>query len=158
MPRDDLLRFIGQPPPPPVWWLVLAAVLVVAILGWCAGVMVWTAAPHRLRRIPVLRDLHARLLRRRFARTVRQTTQAYRERTLSGAQTGAAYSRALRSFLYLRTGIRAQYLHLPDLAASELASAVPLLMVLHDAQFNNETRADIVALGRSAEELIRRWT
>ncbi len=34
------------------------------------------------------------------------------------------------------------------LAQGELSDAVPLLTVLHDAQFNPESRADVLALGR----------
>jgi len=157
MQRDDLLRFIGPPPSPSVWWPVLAGVLVAVGALWCGAVIVWTLPPERLRNIPLLRNLHAHLLRRRFSRTIRQTTQAYQGRALTPAQAGAAYSRALRSFLYLRTGIRAQYLHLPELADGELADAVPLLAALHDVQFNQQTCTDVAALGNSAEEVIRRW-
>lgn len=158
MPGDDLLRFIGGPLPPSSWWLVLAIAVVGLVLAWCAGVVVWTMPPHRLRTIPVIRELHAHLTRRRFVRAIQHTTQLHGERALSAAQASAAYSRTVRSFLFVRTGIRAQYLHLGDIADGELSEAVPLLTGLHDAQFNAESRAEVAALGRSAEELIRAWT
>jgi hypothetical protein len=158
MPGDDLLRFIGGPLAASWWWLVLAIVIVGAVVTWCVAVVVWTMPPQRLRAIPVIRDLHARLIRRRFIRSVQQITQRYRERTLSQAQAGAAYGRTVRSFLFLRTGVRAQYLHLADLTDGELSKAVPLLTVLDDAQFNTRSRADVTSLGRSAEELIRTWS
>ncbi|MCV7281798.1 hypothetical protein H7J88_19395 [Mycolicibacterium flavescens] len=158
MPGDDLLRFIGGPLPLPVWWTVLAVVLVLIAVGWCVGVLLWTLPPERLRRIPVLRTLHAKLIRRRFTRAIADTTALYQTRAMSGPQASAAYGRTLRSFLFVATGIRAQYLHLTELRDGELAKAVPVLTWLHDAQFNAESRADVTALGRSAEELIRTWS
>ncbi|SEH46705.1 hypothetical protein SAMN04489835_0133 [Mycolicibacterium rutilum] len=158
MPGDDLLRFIGGPLPLPGWWTLLAVLLVVVAVGWCVGVVLWTLPPARLRRIPVLRNLHAKLVRRRFSKTIADTTARYQARALTGPQASAAYGRAVRSFLFVATGVRAQYLHLAELRDGELARAVPVLTRLHDAQFNADSRADVTALGRSAEELIRTWS
>lgn len=158
MPGDDLLRFLGGPLPLSPWWTVLAVLLVGAVLAWCVGVLVWTLPPERLRTLPVLGRLHAMLLRRRFLRTLDDITQRFSERALTPAQTSGAYDRALRSFLALRTGVRAQYLHLEDLGHTDIAPAVPLLAALDDAQFNTQTRSDVAALGRSAQDLVRTWT
>jgi hypothetical protein len=158
MPGDDLLRFLGGPLPLSWWWPVIAALLVTAVLAWCAGVLVWTMSPERLRAIPVLRRLHAVVIRRRFLHSLYAITARFQDRELTPAQTSAAYDRALRSFLFLRTGIRAQYLHLQDLAAdASLTRVVPLLAALDDAKFNSQTRSDITTLGRSAEQLVRTW-
>jgi hypothetical protein len=73
------------------------------------------------------------------------------------AQASASISRALRSFLYVATGIKAQYMHVEQLADGPLGTAVPVLMGLNEAQFNPEGRADVGALARSAEELISSW-
>lgn len=158
MPGDDLLRFIGGPFAPSWWWVVLAAVLLTAAAAWVVGLIVWTLPPHRLRTIPVIRDVHRRLTQRRFIRAIDQTTRAHQQRALSVPQAVAAYSRALRTFLFMRTGINARYLHLDDISDGALAPAVPLLRRFHDAQFNAGTRADVDGLGRAAEELIRSWT
>jgi len=158
MPGDDLLRFIGAPLPASPWWLALAIVLVVLVVTWWVGVIVWTMPPQRLRTVPLLGDLHATLIRRRFTRSIRQTSHLYVQQALSPGQASATYGRTVRAFLFLRTGIRAQYLHLGELAGGDLAAAVPLLAKLHDAQFNTDARTDVAALGRSAEELIRTWT
>jgi hypothetical protein len=64
----------------------------------------------------------------------------------------------LRSFLYVATGIRAQYMHVEQLADGRLGAAAPVLNGLNDAQFNPEARTDVGALARSAEELISSWT
>ncbi|MDH6197980.1 hypothetical protein M2272_004636 [Mycobacterium frederiksbergense] len=158
MPDDDLLRFIGGPLALSGWWLALAALIVAVLAAWYAAVVIWTLPPQRLRTIPVLRDWHARLTRRRFARTIEETTARYGRRELSREDAATAYNHTLRSFLYLRTGVYAKNLLTDYLAQSELSNAVPLLTLLHDAQFNPESRADVLALGRSAEELIRAWT
>ncbi|TRW78232.1 hypothetical protein FK535_26095 [Mycolicibacterium sp. 018/SC-01/001] len=160
MPGDDLLRFLGGPLPLAWWWPVLAVLLVVVTITWCVGVMLWTLPPHRLRAIPGLRSVHAALVRRRFLRSIRATTQKVRDRTLTPQEASTAYDRILRSFLFVRTGVRAQYLHLTDLEVidSHVGRAVPLLAVLDDIRFNTQTRSDVVALGHQAERLVSTWT
>lgn len=140
------------------WWLWLGLFCVIAVIAWCAGVFVWTMPPAKLRAMPVIGALHARLVRRRFVRSVRSVVNHYRTGALSAPQAGADISRALRSFLYVATGVRAQYLHVREIAAGQLAAAGPLLEALNDVQFNRATRSDVGSLGRSAEELIRSWT
>ncbi|MDG4669366.1 hypothetical protein [Mycobacterium sp. 236(2023)] len=157
MPGDDLLRFLGGPLPLSAWWPAIAVLLVILVAAWCAGVWVWTLPPERLRTIPLLRSVHTTLLRRRFLHSIHDTTQRFHERALTPAQASAAYDRAVRSFLSVHTGVRAQYLHLDDLAQTGAAKAAPLLAAFDDAQFNNQTRSDVTALGRSAEELVRTW-
>ncbi|KWX21427.1 hypothetical protein AFM11_24720 [Mycolicibacterium wolinskyi] len=158
MPSDDLLRFVGGPLPFSLWWLWFGLLLIALVIAWCVGVYVWTMSPARLRTIPVIGSLHGKLVRQRFARTVRRTNEQFLAGGLSPQQAGANVSRTLRSFLFVATGVRAQYLHAGDIATGELAAAGPLLHALNDVQFNRGARADMVALGRSAEELIRSWT
>lgn len=160
MPGDDLLRFLGGPLPLSWWWPVASILLVAVVIAWCVGVLVWTLPAQRLRSVPVLRRLHAVLIRQRFLRRLDDIAARFQDRELTVAQAGAAYDRTLRSFLFVRTGIRVQYLHLADLAPAEaeLARAVPLLAALDDAQFNAETTSDIDTLGRSAAAMVRAWT
>lgn len=158
MPGDDLLRFIGGPLAPSVWWVVLAALIVVAFIAWCAGVVIWTLPPQRLRTIPVIRDWHAKLVRRHFLHAIEDISAQFNQRSLSGQDTATAYNHTVRSFMFVRTGVYAKNLLTDDLDQSELSEAVTLLTRMHDAQFNPESRADVAALGRSAEELIHEWT
>ncbi|BBX06945.1 hypothetical protein [Mycolicibacterium aichiense] len=158
MPSDDLLRFIGGPLPYSGWWLLLGILLVATVIAWCAGVFVWTLSPGRLRALPVINRIHAGLTRRRFIRAVRGAFDQYRAGVISGPQAGAAISRSVRSFLFVSTGVRAQYLHISDMADGPLAAAAPLLTRLNDVQFSTNPSNDIAALGRSAEELISTWT
>jgi len=155
---DDLLHYVFGPQPYSSQWLVWAVLLVLAVCGWYAGVFVWTLPSHRLRRIPVVRRMHARVIRERFARRVQRLASEHRAGLLSTPQTGAAISRTVRSFLHQATGTRAQYLHVGALADGELGAAAPLLTLLDDAQFNTETSVDIGEVSSRAQELIRSWT
>lgn len=154
---DDLLRFVGGPMPYSTAWLWLGLLLVFAVIGWCVGILVWTLPSQRLRRVPVARSLHARLLRRRFARTVQRIAARHRDGELTDAEAGAAMSRTLRSFLHQATGTRAQYLQLDDIASGELAPAAPTLAALDDAQFNAASPVQVGEVGAATEELIRSW-
>jgi hypothetical protein len=157
MRADDLLRFIGGPLPLSAWWPVLGVLLLLIVILWYATILVWTLPPARLRRIPVVKDIHARVNRRRFARAIRKIGAQYRDGVLTPAQAGARISRTLRSFVYVATGIRAQYMHVEQFGGGRLAPVAPLLEGLNDAQFNPGARVDVAALGHSAEELIASW-
>ena len=155
---DDLLRHVFGPQPYSSWWLGLAVLLVLSIIAWYAGVFVWTLPSHRLRRIPLVRRLHAQLIRRRYARCVQRVADDHRAGRLPAPQACAAISRTIRSFLHQATGERAQYLHVGALAQGGLAPAAPLLTRLNDGQFNAESRVDIAEIGCEAQGLIRSWT
>lgn len=158
MPADDLLRFIGGPLPFSAWWALSGLLLLLLATGWCVSIFVWTLPPSTLRRIPVIRSVHAWVNRRRFVRLVRNINAHYRDGGVAPAQASANISRAVRSFLYVATGIKAQYMHVEQLADGPLGMAVPILVGLNEAQFNPEGRADVGALARSAEELISSWS
>jgi hypothetical protein len=156
---DDLLRYLSGPGPYSSWWLVVGQVILAAVIAWYAGVLVWTQSPERLRRIPLIRSLHAGLLRRRFAHSIRTARNDYQAGELSAAQAAAAMRRTLRSFLSLQTGSRTQFMHVGDMAASRnLAPAAPVLSALNEAQFNTTSDAELIRIGHEAEELIRSWS
>lgn len=154
---DDLLRFVGGPLPYSTGWLWLGLALLAIVIVWHAGVFVWTLPSGQLRRLPAVRTIHAKLLRRRFARAVRRTVVRHRDGELTAAQAGAAMSRALRSFLHQATGARTQYMHLDAIGASELAPAAPVLAALDDTQFNAASTVRVGDVGAEVEELIRSW-
>lgn len=154
---DDLLEFVSGPPGYSAVWLWLGLSLILAVIVWYAAVFVATLPSHRLRTIPAVRNLHARVLRHRFTRTVRRITDSHRSGELSDAAASAALTRTLRSFLHQATGRRAQYMQLRTVANSELAAAGPVLSALGDAQFNRASTTDVDRLGEQTEELIRSW-
>ena len=96
---DDLLEFVSGPPGYSAVWLWLGLSLILAVIVWYAAVFVATLPSHRLRTIPAVRNLHARVLRHRFTRTVRRITDSHRSGELSDAAASAALTRTLRSFL-----------------------------------------------------------
>lgn len=155
---DDLLRHVFGPQPYSSWWLWLAVVLILAVFGWYVGVFVWTLPSDRLRRIPVARRVHARLIRDRFARCVQGIADEHTAGRMPAPAACTAISRTLRSFLHQATGTRAQYLQIAAMAGGGLAAAAPLLTRLGDGQFNAETRVDVDDVSARAQELIRSWT
>ncbi len=155
---DDLLRHVFGPQPYSSWWLGWAVLLVVVVIGWYAGGFVWTLPSRRLRRLPVVRRLHARVIRTRFARRVQRLDDEHRAGRLSTPQACASISRTVRSFLHQATGAKAQFLHVGALADGHLGAVAPLLTLLDDAQFNAESSVDVGVVGPMAQELIRSWT
>src|SRR4051812_24462231 len=155
---DDLLRFVDGPMRYSSLWLWLGLLLLAVVICWYVGVFVWTMPPRRLRRIPVVRSVHDTLLRRRFSRAIRTIDKNFSVGDLSAAQACAQMSRTLRSFLHLATGVRAQYMHLDDIGASDIAAAAPVLSALNDARFNTASQVNVGQVGSAAEELIRTWT
>lgn len=154
---DDLLRFVGGPPAYSTWWLWLGIALICGVLLWYATVFVATMPSGRLRTLPAVRTLHARLMRYRFVRTVRAIARQHREGELTAAQTGAALSRTLRSFLHQATGRRAQFMQLKAIAAGDLAPAAPVLAALGEVQFDATSIADVDRLAADTEDVIRSW-
>lgn len=155
---DDLLEFVSGPQGYSLWWLWLGLGLIFIVIVWYTGVFVTTMPAERLRRLPVGRSVHDRVLRHRFARTIRTITQRHRSGELSREQASAALSRTLRSFLHQATGHRVQYMQLRAVAASDLAPAAPVLAALGDAQFDSTSTADVGQLGDETEELVRAWS
>lgn len=155
---DDLLRFVGGPPSYWTGWLWLGVALIIVVLLWYAAVFVATLPSGRLRALPAVRTLHARLLRYRFVRTVQTIRRRHHDGELTDAQTGAALSRTLRSFLHQATGRRAQYMQLKAIRAGDLAPAAPVLAALGDVQFDAASTADVERLAADTEDVIRSWT
>lgn len=155
---DDLLHHVFGPQPYSSWWPAWTVLLVLAVIGWYAGVLVWTLPSDRLRRIPVVRRVHARVIRDRFARRVQRVAEEHRAGRLSTPAACAAIGRTVRSFLNQATGVKAQYLHLGALAEGQLGAAAPLLTLLDDGQFNAETSVAVGDVSPMAQKLIRSWT
>ena len=156
---NDLLRYLFGPAGFSWWWWVPVALLVAAVAGWYVAVMVWTLPPATLRANKFLASTHRRVVADRFCRSVRATTAAYQSGAISARAACDAYSRTLRSFLFVTTGRRAQYMQLPELAVGELAPAAPLATGLDELRFGGGAEAvNVAAVGQSVEEVIRSWT
>jgi hypothetical protein len=154
----DLLRYLSGPTPYSWWWLAGGVMIAVAAIVWSAGVLVWTMPAQRLRRILLIRSLHGRVVRRKFAGAVRGAREDYRAGKLSAAQAAAVIRRSVRSFLAVTTGEAVRYMHVADIQASDLAPAAPLFRACNDAQFNAGSGVDVDGIGQKAEELIQSWS
>ncbi|CPY68399.1 Uncharacterised protein [Mycobacteroides abscessus] len=87
MPHD-YLKWVVAPLPYPVLWLVLGVIMIFLVIGWCVGIFVWTMPVEKLRSIPVVRDISARVLRRKFARPLTRYVRTMRpERWVHGRRT-----------------------------------------------------------------------
>jgi hypothetical protein len=154
----DLLRYLGGPAGFSWWWWIVVAVFALAVVGWYVGVVVWTLPPWRLRRIPVVRNLHSWLLRRRFSNSIAKIVGTYRAGGMPAEHAAAAISRTLRSFLHVATGARVQYMHIDAIEGdAELAPAAPVISALNDAQFATG-RPDLDRVASAATEVIRTWS
>jgi hypothetical protein len=154
----DLLRYLGAPAPYSVWWLLLGVVVLTGVIGWWAAVFVWTMPSDTLRRVPLIRFVHDGIVRRRFAKTIRDALDEHRAGDVTVADAATTIRAALRSFLALQVGGRARYLHVAEMASTDLAPAAPVFSDLNDAQFNTASSVDLDKVGHTAEELIRSWS
>jgi hypothetical protein len=154
---DELVRFVLGPTPYSSWWLWLAVLLSLTLIGWYAGVFVFTMPGRRLRSLPVIGTARSELVKRRSAHAVRAIGERYRAGELASAPAAAAVSRELRAFLHAATGVRAEYMQVHAIAAGGLAAAAAVLADLIDAQFNADSSVDVASVSDSAEELIRTW-
>lgn len=158
---DDLLGSLIGPTPYSSIWVWIAAGLVVLTVLWYVGVFWWTA-PGRTRSEPsMIGAARVALQRRRALRAIQAVQNDYRAGQLTATAAGAALGEEVRRFLHDATGLRAEYVQVPDIATvagGVLAPAAPVLADLEDVQFNADSTVDVVAAGRAAEELVRQWT
>lgn len=150
MPADLLGHLIGPVRFSSVWLWVAAACVVLTVL-WYAAVLFWTAPGRQHAELSVVGALRA----------IQDIETRYAEGELAASQAGAALSTELRRFLREVTGVKAEYVQVPDIATvsgGALAPAAPVLVDLEDAQFNSDSTVDIRACGAAARELVRQWT
>ncbi|WP_395309114.1 hypothetical protein V4U86_28120 [Mycobacterium sp. AMU20-3851] len=158
---DDLVGELVGPTPYSSSWLWVAGLLIGLTVLWYLAVLRWTA-PGRERDQPsMIEAARLALLRRRTMRTLDGIESRLGTGDLTPAAAGAAVSSELRRFLRDATGLRAEYVQVPDLTSvsgGRLAPAAAILADLEDVQFNAETAVDLGAVGTAARELVRQWT
>ncbi|MGW0160122.1 hypothetical protein ACWDUN_12465 [Mycobacterium sp. NPDC003323] len=155
---DDLLGYLVGPTPYSSVWLWLAAALVALTVLWYLGVL-WYTRPHA--EPSVIGTARVALSRRRTLRAIDGIEKQVRAGDLDDGAAGAALGAHLRGFLRDATGVRAEYVQVPDLVAvsgGTLAPAVPVLTDLADVQFNAGSAVDIGAAITAARDLVRQWT
>lgn len=155
---DDLLSYLMAPQPYASVWLWPALAAAAALLAGYVSIFVMTS-PRRQHRDPHLLDAaRGEMIKRRSVHTIRSIEKRYRTGELAAPSAAAALGRELRGYLQEVTGMPARYLHVGAVASGTLAPAGPILAEIVDIQFNQHSRADVVATCAAAEELVRRWT
>lgn len=154
----DSLKWIVAPLPYSVFWAVLGVLLILLVIGWFVGALVWTLPVERLRTIPVLRDISARVLQRKFGTAVGRVDERYRAGELDSRQAYAEMSRILRNFVYYRTGVRAQYMALGEVAHSPAAAVAPVVSALYARQFDLDDRPDVAVAAAQVRSAIQAWS
>ena len=155
---DDFLKWIVAPLPYSTWWLVLGVLLILGVVGWFVGVVVWTLPVERLRTIPVIRDVTARVLRHKFSASIGRVGDRYRAGGLSSREASAEMSRILRNFVYLRTGVRAQYLVLGEVTDTAAAAVAPVMAALYARQFEAGDDTDVAVTVSQVRSAIQAWS
>ncbi|MDH6198259.1 putative MnhB-related membrane protein [Mycobacterium frederiksbergense] len=155
---NDYLKWIVAPLPYSVLWLVLGVLLVLGVIGWFVGVVVWTLPVERLRTIPVIRDISARVLRRKFSAEVGKVSDRYHAGGLNSRQAYTEMSRILRNFVYFQTGVAAQYMALGEVANSSAAAAAPAVSALYAGQFELGDSPDVAATAAQVRSTIQSWS
>lgn len=154
---DDLLGYLIGPTPYSSVWLWLGVILIAVTVLWYVGVFWWTA-PGRTHREPsVIGSARVALQRRRALRAIQGIQNGYRTGELTATAAAAALGEQVRRFLHDVTGVRAEYVQVPDIAAVS-APAADVLADLEDVQFNADSTIDIATAARATEELVRQWT
>lgn len=141
-----------------MFWLVVGVLLVLAVVGWFAGVVVWTLPAERLRTIPVIRDIFARVLQRKFSAAVGRVDSRYQAGELTARQAYAEMSRIVRNFVYYRTGVRAQYMALGEVADSSAAAVAPVVSALYSRQFEPVEDHGVTVAAAQVRSAIRSWS
>lgn len=154
----DYLKWIVAPLPYSMLWLVLGVLLILGVIGWFVGVVVWTLPVERLRTIPVIRDITARVLRHKFSAAIGRVSDRYRAGELSSRQASAEMSRVLRNFVYFQTGVRVQYMALGEMTHSAAAAVAPAMSALYARQFESGDAPDIAATVAQVRSTIQAWS
>ena len=154
----DYLKWIVAPLPYSVWWLVLGVLLALGVLGWFVGVVVWTLPVAQLQRIPLLRDITARVLARKFAASIGRVSARYGAGEIGARQAYAEMSRILRTFVYYRTGVRAQYMALGEVAHSPAAAAAPVVSALYARQVELGDDPNVAVTAAQVRSAIASWS
>ena len=141
---DDLLRHVIGPTPYSSWWLWVAVLLLVVLIVWYAGVFVLTMPADGCATCPSSERRAASWSGAASPGRCVEIGERYRAGDLAAAPAGGGgQPRTCAASCTQATGVRAEYMQVEHIAASELASAAPLLAQLNDAQFNAASRVDV---------------
>lgn len=151
------IPFVATPTGYSSWWLVGAAALAALVVLWCVSAVVWTLPVATLRKIPVLRDITRKVLRKRFAKSVDRIERGFASGRLAPREAHHRLARTLRAYLHLQTGQWTQVMGLPEIEESELRPAAQALAFVSHGQFSAEGNADFRSAAAAVREVVVSW-
>lgn len=154
----DAIDFLFPPMSYSVWWVIGAALLVLLIIGWIVGVIVWTLPIEVLRRIPVVRDISYKVLRFKFSRSLGKVEQQHHAGQLSTREAHHEISRIFRNFIDFRTGYQARRMTATDVSQSPLAGpALNVLAMTYPGQFDEADPLMVPVVVDAARKAVQTW-
>lgn len=154
----DAIEFLFPPMTYSVWWVIGAALLVLLIIGWIVGVIVWTLPIEVLRGIPVIRDISYKVLRFKFSRSLIKVEQQHHDGQLSTRDAFHEISRIFRNFIDFRTGYHARRMTATDVAHSPLAGpALNILTMTYSGQFDEADPGAVSSVVEAARTAVLTW-
>lgn len=154
----DPVEFLFPPDHYPVWWLVAAVFVVLAIIGWVAGVLIWTLPVEKLRKIAGISSVTNTVLARKFTRSLDRVQEQHRAGALPSREACHEISRIFRQYMAFRTGYTAREMNLSDLANTPLAAqAHRVLQTTYLGQFNVADPRLVDAAADAAKSAVAAW-
>jgi len=140
-------------------WLFIGAGILLLILGWYVFVLLST----RRRRLPVTGDPFAGIplpgpaLRDTYLGLVDDVVRAHADGTLDFREAHQRLSLIVREFAAQARGIRAQYMTLEDLRASQLTPLSSTVGELYPGAFSGQDAGSVEVAADRARRLVREW-
>ena len=154
----NYLDFLFGPADYSLWWVIGAVLMVLLVIGWVAGVFVWTMPMERLRGIPVVRNIAFRVLAFKFRRSLAKVEQQHQARALTTREAFHQISRIFRLFIAFRTGYTAREMTATDVANSPLAaSALTVLTMTYPGQFDDADPRTVAPTVEAARTAVAGW-
>jgi hypothetical protein len=141
-----------------VLWTLLGLLLLLIVAGWYVFVFVST----RRRRQQVAGDPlpmipHGPQLQQTYLELVDEVHRAYADGTLDFREAHQRLSLVVREFAAQARGIRAQYMTLEDLRATQLAPLSATVGEIYPGAFSGAETGSFDAAADRARKLVREW-
>lgn len=159
MDAVSYLDFLFPPTPYPVWWVVGAVLVLLVVVGWIVGVLLWTLPVEVLRDIPVLRSVTYRVLGFKFSRALAGVAQRHHAGQLETREAFHEISRIFRAYVTFRTGYSAREMTATDIANSPLGDrALDVLRMTYPGQFEAADPRGVDLAVDAARRAVAAWT
>jgi hypothetical protein len=155
--QTSYVDFVFAPMAYSVWWVTGAVFVVLLVVAWVIGVLVWTLPVEVLRGIPVIRTVTFKVLQWKFARSLTKVQQRHQAGQLDTREAFHEISRIFRLFINFRTGYAAREMTFTDIANSPLTSALDVLKWTYPGQFDAADPRTVSAAVEAARTAVVTW-